>query len=230
MNTRYTFRTKNLYTLLLCLQIFDIVNFMIISESVEKGLISLPPGILMPFQFIVVLVTNIIMTVFVNRFIKIKVWVVVYVTAVVASLILSFGSAGPLKEALTTEQVKFMGLVGFGFATLSNGFIAMLALQDVFSQKHELSYSLIGASWIFLLFGIVFANIYMFLVTLSPTLLVQSENANLVIGCLRYSFYILSSQDPPFASVDLVIRNVSTFESIFSNLYGLIVVGRLLTK
>ncbi len=149
MNTRYTFRTKNLYTLLLCLQIFDIVNFMIISESVEKGLISLPPGILMPFQFIVVLVTNIIMTVFVNRFIKIKVWVVVYVTAVVASLILSFGSAGPLKEALTTEQVKFMGLVGFGFATLSNGFIAILALQDVFSQKHELSYSLIGASRIF---------------------------------------------------------------------------------
>lgn len=230
MDTRYVFRTKNLYTLLLCLQVIDIVNFMIISETVEKGLIALSPETLMAFQFVVVLVTNIIMTVFVNRFIKVKFWVYIYVLAVVLSLILSFGSAGPLKETLTMEQVKFMGLVGFGFATMSNGFIAMLALQDVFSQKHELSYSLIGASWIFLLFGIVFANIYMFLVTLSPSLLVQAEHANLVIGCLRYSFYVLSSQDPPFATVDLVIRNVSTFESIFSNLYGLMVVGRLLTK
>ena len=230
MDSTYSFKTKNLYTLLLCLQIFDIVNFMIISELVEKGFIAISSGIQMAIQFAVVLVTNIIMTVFVNRFIKRKVWVYVYVLAVVLSLILAFGAGGPLKEKLTLEQIKVMGLMGFGFAALSNSFIATLALKDVFSQKHELSYSLIGASWIFLLFGIVFANAYMFLGALSPTLLVTSENANAVVNCLRYSFYIISGQDPPFANVDMVIRNVSTFESIFSNLYGLMVVGRLLTK
>jgi len=93
-----------------------------------------------------------------------------------------------------------------------------------------LSYSLIGASWIFLLFGIVFANIYMFLGTFSPTLQLDNGIANDVISSLRYSFYIISGQDPPFENVDKLVRNVSTFESIFSNLYGLMVVGRLLTK
>ena len=34
----------------------------------------------------------------------------------------------------------------------------------------------------------------MILESLSPGLLVQSENANVVITCLRYSFYIISGQ------------------------------------
>ena len=230
MDSKYTFKTRNLYTLLLCLQIFDIANFMIVSELVEKGFIAISAGTQMALQVGVVMVTNIIMTVFVNHFIKRKVWVYVYVLAIVLSIIFAFGAGGPLKETLAPDQIKVMGLLGFGFAALSNGFIAMLALTDVFSQRHELSYSLIGASWIFLLFGIVFANVYMFLGALSPTLLVTSENANAVVNCLRYSFYVISGQDPPFPNVAMVIRNVSTFESIFSNLYGLMVVGRLLTK
>jgi len=57
MASRYTFNTKNLYTLLLCLQVFDIFNFMIISELVGKGFIAISPGTQMALQVMVVLVT-----------------------------------------------------------------------------------------------------------------------------------------------------------------------------
>jgi len=227
---KYSFKTKNLYLLLLSLQVFDMINFMIVSELVKKRLIDIDLGVQIAIQFTVVLITNTIITVFVHRFLKNKLLFSVYLLAMILSLIFSFGTEGPLKSIMTMEQVKVLRLLGFGFALISNIFIAMLALKDIFSKKHELSYSLIGASSIFLLFGIIFALLYMLLEVWSPGLIVKSENSNIIHPCLQYSFYVISGQDPPFENVDLVVRNVSTFESIFSYLYGLMVVGRLLTK
>lgn len=47
---------------------------------------------------------------------------------------------------------------------------------------------------------------------------------------VSYSFMILGGIDNPYTGVSELILNISTFESVWGNLFIVFVVGRLLTK
>jgi hypothetical protein len=100
-------------------------------------------------------------------------------------------------------------------------------IRDIFNEKHDLYYSLTGATVIFFFIGTVFGVLYTSLEVCFPGMIIKTTSPNVLSPCIAYSFYILSGQDPPIENVDIIVRNLSTFESIFANIYTVIVVGKL---
>lgn len=105
-------------------------------------------------------------------------------------------------------------------------------LTDIFSEKHDVTYRLWGSASIYLLIGSVFGLIYSLLEMIVPNEFSIQTPLDIfhIIPCYNFSFYVLSGIESPFTDFSLLVRNISVMESIFSNLYIVLVVGRLLSK
>lgn len=110
--------------------------------------------------------------------------------------------------------------------------LLLFMLVDIFREKHDVSYRLWGCASIYLLFGSTFGLLYTLLELLLPSEFALEGTRDIFkfIPCFSLSFYTLSGIDSPFDQFSLLIKNITVVESIFSNLYIVLVVGRLLSK
>ncbi len=134
----------------------------------------------------------------------------------------------PASAQLSVEKIFQYRKAGFSFQIFSLSFILWVFVKDIFASKHDLTYCLTGACSLFFLIGTLFGVVYALFYAFFPSLIEVPLGSNVIIPCLNYSFCILAGQDPSIV-VDPIIKSLSYFESIFSNLYAAVVVGRLLT-
>jgi len=215
---------------MLSLQLIDILNVMVVTQMNELNMINIPREALGLFQFFIIILINIVAFILVRRFVKDNFMFFSYTFAVLLSIAFVFLGQGPIASTLPPADLKMYGLLGIGFQIVSLIFILSIVFIDIFRKRHDLTYCLSGAACIFLLIGTVFAALYAFIEVCSPGALTKTAYDNVLVPSLTYSFYIISGQDPVIQDAGPVIRNLSIFESIFSNLYAVMVVGRLLTK
>src|SRR4051812_47102736 len=83
-------KTRNLYAVLLIIQLIDVVNVMVISALINKGLIDIPPLVHGMMQFFIILILNCIALIFVRRFAKRRILFFIYIGAVVFSVLCLF--------------------------------------------------------------------------------------------------------------------------------------------
>ncbi|NOT73621.1 MAG: hypothetical protein HOP08_01745 [Cyclobacteriaceae bacterium] len=107
--------------------------------------------------------------------------------------------------------------------------VISFAIRDIFSGGFMSGDKLWGAASIFLMIGISFGSLYDLLTIINP----GSLGADIELGlpnyseCVTYSFCILGGVDPGLEPTRL-IRNISTIEAVWGNIYGMLIIGRLL--
>jgi hypothetical protein len=203
---------------------------MVIVELIRKGLIDIPLMAFGLFQFLVILLMNAIVLILVRRFVSNKSLFVIFSATIVLSIIFLFITESPAGADVSAEDTRSLRLAGLGFQIFALSCILAVVVKDVFNEKHDLFYCLTGATTIFLMIGTVFGIFYSFLEIWSPGMLLEQGSTMVISRCITYSFSIIAGQDPTIEHVDIVVKNLSIFESLFSNLYSIMVVGRLLSK
>ncbi len=107
--------------------------------------------------------------------------------------------------------------------------VIAFAIRDIFSGSHLTPDKLWGAACVYLMVGISFGSLYDLLSISNP----GSLGKTIELGfpnyseCVNYSFCVLGGMDTGLEPVKL-IRNVSTLEAVWGNLYGMLIIGKLL--
>jgi hypothetical protein len=105
------------------------------------------------------------------------------------------------------------------------------AVTDVFGEKLKIRDALLGAANIFLLIIILFTFIYAVIGIVIPNSVVSDANiSKLYNTCYIYSGYIVASMDPPDHLIAPFVRNSMVIESIFTHLFEVMIIGRLLSR
>jgi len=104
------------------------------------------------------------------------------------------------------------------------------AILDLFSQGFMTSDKLWGAACVFLMVGISFGSLYDILNTALPGSLGQNVELGIpnYTECMTHSFCILAGIDSGLSTSRLV-RNISVIEAVWGGLYGMLIIGKLLS-
>ena len=107
-----------------------------------------------------------------------------------------------------------------------------ILLRDIFSQKHDLTYSLLGASNIYFMIPMLFCYLFALVAVQNPYLVHADpfDIKTLLLNCLDYSWYVLAGIDYPGEKIGEVIESIAILESISANLFIVFIIGRLMTK
>ena len=105
------------------------------------------------------------------------------------------------------------------------------AMRDIFSGDYLTPDKLWGAAGIFLMIGITFGSLYHLICLIKP----ESFGESIEIGLsnysesVRYSMSILGGLDPGFPNASRIIKNIGVFEAVWSNLFVVLIIGKLMT-
>lgn len=107
--------------------------------------------------------------------------------------------------------------------------VIAFAIRDIFSGGFLTPDKLWGAACVFLMVGISFGSLYDLLTIYRP----GGLGAEIELGfpnyseCVTYSFCVLGGVDSGLEPSKL-IRNISALEAVWGNLYGMLIIGKLL--
>lgn len=131
-----------------------------------------------------------------------------------------------------TFLYKAISAISVSFSILAFIFLLYFMIFDIFNEKHDIIYRLWGSASIYLLIGSVFGLLYTLLEIFIPNEFQIDTPYDIfhTIPLYNFSFYNLAGIDCPYEGFSLLVKNVAVIETIFSNLYIVLVVGRLLSK
>jgi hypothetical protein len=118
------------------------------------------------------------------------------------------------------------------FSLISFIILLYFMINDIFREKHDITYRLWGSASIYMLIGSTFGLFFTLLEIILPIEFQINTPYDIFhfIPCYNFSFYNLAGIDSPYSNFSTLIKNLAVIESIFSNLYIVLVVGRLLSK
>lgn len=108
--------------------------------------------------------------------------------------------------------------------------VIAFAIRDIFSGEFLTPDKLWGSACIFLMIGISFGSLYDLICIIKP----GSLRKDLALGlanyaeCVTYSLSILGGIDPQQPEATRIIRNISVIEAVWSNLFVVLVIGKLM--
>lgn len=115
-------------------------------------------------------------------------------------------------------------LIGFGV-------VFYILLKDIFSVKHHLIYSLLGASNIYFMIPVIFGYIFSLIAVQDPSAIDADPNEliSILFRCFDLAWYTLAGIDFPGRAAE-VLESVAILESISANLFIVFIIGRLMSK
>jgi hypothetical protein len=224
-------RKKLLYLGLFSFQILVVFWPMLGGELIGQGRIGMSfqtMGMIETLWVLVLIITNVF---FLREFIQYRWFLFIMIGIYVFSFTLS--TIIHVNQDIAKDPELFNQLNLLSFITVFMGlcYTFYVAVQDIFRIKHDMTYSLIGAANIFLLIGSLFAFIIAITGCVFPGMVVPIDQALILDNHANtLSFYTLASVDLPFDNVNPFIRKILVIESIFSHLFVVIIIGRLLSK
>ena len=108
--------------------------------------------------------------------------------------------------------------------------VIAFAIRDIFSGEFLTPDKLWGSACIFLMIGISFGSMYDLICIIKP----GSLRKDLPLGlanyaeCVTYSLSIVGGLDPAQPEATRLIRNISVIEAVWSNLFVVLVIGKLM--
>jgi len=107
--------------------------------------------------------------------------------------------------------------------------VIAFAIGDIFTGSHLTPDKLWGAACIYLMVGISFGSLYDLLTIVNRAGLGREIELGFpnYSECVNFSFCILGGMDTGLEPIKL-IRNISTIEAVWGNLYGMLIIGKLL--
>lgn len=141
-------------------------------------------------------------------------------------------AVNPLDPLPFDSQLYFiLALVNQLGSLLSFVVILVLMIRDIFTEANTIGYRLLGAACIYFNIGIVFSFVYGAINVLVPNAMGLNLPAEFVsyMHCVNYSFFVLATLDTPY-EVSGIISSMAVIQSLFANLYIVLLIGRLLVK
>jgi hypothetical protein len=185
-------------------------------------------GMIENLLVLILIVTNIF---FIREFIKSKPLWYFFILLYAGSFILSTIIHVNQDIAKDPERFTQLNLIALSMVFIGLWYTFYVAVRDIFRIKHDNLYSLLGAANIFLLIGSLFAFVIAIIGCIFPGMVVPMEQGLMLDNHANtLSFYTLASVDLPFDDVNPFIRKILVIESIFSHLFVVIIIGRLLSK
>jgi hypothetical protein len=131
-----------------------------------------------------------------------------------------------ISEQVISATIAYCAnLVGFSL-------VFYIMLRDIFSQKHDLTYSLLGASNIYLMIPVLFSYLFSTVAVRHPEW-VHADYFSIktvLANCFEYSYYVMAGMDYPGEKIGEAIQSIGIFEAISGNLFIVFVIGRLMMK
>jgi len=104
------------------------------------------------------------------------------------------------------------------------------AIRDIFSGQYLTSDKLWGSACVFLMIGLSFGSLYHLLCIIKPDSLGETMELGFAnySECITYSLSILGGMDPGHPNAARIIRNISVLEALWSNLFVVLIIGKLM--
>jgi hypothetical protein len=108
--------------------------------------------------------------------------------------------------------------------------VITFAIRDLFSGEFLSPDKLWGAACVFLMTGISFGSLYDLICIVRPGSLGKEIESGLpnYAECVTYSLSILGGADGGYPNVSRLIRNISVLEAVWSNLFVVLIIGKLM--
>jgi hypothetical protein len=108
--------------------------------------------------------------------------------------------------------------------------VISFAIRDIFSGEFLTPDKLWGAACVFLMTGISFGSLYDLICIVRPGSLGKEIESGLpnYAECVTYSLSILGGADGGYPNVSRLIRNIGVLESVWSNLFVVLIIGKLM--
>ena len=164
-----------------------------------------------------------------RNFTKNKTLLRVLFTLLIFTIGIGLLSEFPYYKVLDIENRQALLLTVHGLLFPIEVIVIAFAIRDIFSGGYLTPDKLWGAACVFLMVGISFGSLYDLLTIANP----GGLGANIELGfpnyseCVTFSFCILGGIDSALEPIKL-IRNISTLEAVWGNLYAMLIIGKLL--
>jgi hypothetical protein len=150
---------------------------------------------------------------------------------IVGTYILTLVTVNPVYKLFTTEAEQQPYLLFIhSILFLVEATTIYFAILDIFSGNKMSQEKLWGSACIYLMIAISFGSLYDLINIVRP----GSMGAPLALGlesytaCVAFSMTILGGQDPTFQNAIPLIKGLGIIESVWGNLFIVLLVGRLL--
>jgi hypothetical protein len=153
---------------------------------------------------------------------------VILLLAYAATLI----AANPLFHllAVDNERVALL-IIHIALFTVEATFI-YFTIIEIFKETVSMKAKLWGSACIFFMIGITFGSLYDIICLIKP----GSLGVDLAQGlpnymeCIYYSFSVIGGIDSEYQNASLLVKKIAIVESVWSNIFIVLLVGRLLSK
>ncbi|MBX9851580.1 MAG: hypothetical protein K2X86_07450 [Cytophagaceae bacterium] len=150
---------------------------------------------------------------------------------IMGTYILALVTVNPIWKIFITDEEKRPYLFFIHFILFSvEATVIFFAIKDIFSGNKMSQEKLWGSACIYLMIAISFGSVYDLISIAHP----GSMGIPLKLGldsytaCIAYSMTILGGQEPAFSNPIPLVTNLGIFESVWANLFIVLLVGRLL--
>lgn len=224
-------KKKKLHIGFLILLILFHLFHLVLYEMAKSGLWVISETLLKSTIAIIALGLSVLCVFFLKSFISKKWLFILYIILFFVCGIFQISTLG-LNLATELHSIKHVLLMWSVAISIFIFFsILFVTIRDIFIEKHDLTYALLGAANIFLsiivTFSFIISLVYIAYPHLIPiaTTVNDINNASFIIGS-----YSVAGIDFPYDNIPQIVKNITTFESIIMHLYAVMIVGRLLTR
>lgn len=134
--------------------------------------------------------------------------------------------AQAVDDSIVPATISYVSsLIGFGIVFYN-------ILKDVFTGKHNLRYSLLGASNIYFMIPLMFCYVYS-LMSIQEPANVHADPANvksILFNSFNYSWFVIAGMDYTAGKIGDVIQSMAVMEAIAGNLFIVFIIGRLMSR
>lgn len=110
--------------------------------------------------------------------------------------------------------------------------IIYYSIIEIFGDNSNMEERMWGSAAIFLMIAISFASLYDIVCLVYPnaTGILHEMRFHSYMMCVAYSLNVIGALDTTFPDAIPIIKDISILEAVWSHLFGVLLVGRLLSK
>lgn len=138
----------------------------------------------------------------------------------------------PFYPLLNPSQFRYVGTFIQSALLGVEVLVIFFTMREFFQKDLGMDIKIWGAASLYLMIGISFGSIYELICIFDPDCLGTGLDfsASALMDRISYSIMILSGLDNPYENITEAVTNMSIIESLWGNLFVVLIVGRLLVK
>ncbi|MBS1545156.1 MAG: hypothetical protein JST14_16085 [Bacteroidetes bacterium] len=187
--------------------------------------VAVPLAVIMPFMIVIIALLYYFLYRVTANFVEHKTLKRGYALLIIMQCVLG----AIINRDIPPEQYSGLSMLNYFLQLSSLSIIFWVIVKDMFLYRHDSNYGILAAINAYLLLPIIFGYIFTIVGHINPAQLgVQLEsNLRIIQAGFQVSYFVAAGFDVPDGT-GIFIQRIAVIESLFTSLYIVFVVGRLL--